>query len=309
MVQHVKSPTGLNIGLNVSRLWVRKHGSRPGFSKVEHLHLLEVGLEKLWGEQSTSGVMSLRWTFSTWHRMKERHILKTFASCLQVQFEHLSLIPWSKLINLPLQTASGDLRNVVKTVAQLPRSYQKSLEVTINDRDLDIVARNLILLLVGLVVENIEEAIHSIIHLWYSALVRESDIDILHNRIRPLIQDICEKIKKKPSKTLLGKTWTFGSRSLRLVLEQSSWNRLLTFFDKPAGLTAEQAQRIRTANTLAHSRRDYRDRYMSCLTPSQRISFIKFREDGLLLPFGSLRHDFREPNPCVNEANKGSKWY
>lgn len=167
-------------------------------------------------------------------------------------------------------------------------------------------ARNLILLLVGLVVEDPEEAVHSIIHLWYSALVRESDIDILHNRIRPLIQDICEKIKNKPSTTLLGKTWTFGTRSLRLVLEQSSWNHLLTFFDKPAGLTAEQAQSIRTANTLAHSRRDYRDRYMSCITPSQRISFNKFRQDGLLLPFGFPRHDFKEPNPCVNGTNKGS---
>lgn len=195
--------------------------------------------------------------------------------------------------------ASGDLRNIVKTVAHLPSSYNNSLEVTINDRDFDIGARNLILLLVALVVDKSDEAVDCIIHLWYSALVRESDIHILQNRIRPLIEDICEKIKNKSSRTLLGKTWTFGHCSLRIVLDQSSWNRLLALFNQPTGLTAEQAQEIRATNTLAHSRRDYRDRYMSCLSPSQRISFNRFRQDGLLLPFGFPRHDFRKPNPCV----------
>ncbi|KAJ5674949.1 uncharacterized protein N7477_004883 [Penicillium maclennaniae] len=127
-----------------------------------------------------------------------------------------------------------------------------------------IVARNVFLLLIGLVVENPDEAVHSIIHLWYSALVRESNIDILHTRIRPLIQDICMKIKHKPSKILL-------------------------------------------ANTLAHSRRDRRDRYMTCLPPSERIAFHKFRQNGLLLPFGFPRHDFTEPNPPVNRIIKGLK--
>jgi hypothetical protein len=172
-----------------------------------------------------------------------------------------------------------------------------------NDRDFDIVAHNLILLLVALVVQNSDEAIDCIIHLWYSALVRESDIDILNIQIRPLNQDICEKVKNKSPNTLLGKTWTFGTRSLRIVLEQSSWNRLLSFFDKPAGLTAEKAYKIRADDTLAHSRRDYRDRYMIYLPFSQRAPFHKFRQDGLLLPFGFPRHEFKERNPCVLEAN------
>lgn len=172
-----------------------------------------------------------------------------------------------------------------------------------NDKDFDIVARNLILLLVALVVQDSDEAIDCIIHLWYSALVHKSDIDILNNQIRPLIQDICEKVKNKSPKTVLGKTWKFGTRSLRIVLEQSSWTRLLSFFDKPDGLTAEKACKIRADNTLAHSRRDYRDRYMIYLPPSQRIPFHKFRQDGLLLPFGFPRHEFTEPNPCVLRSN------
>jgi hypothetical protein len=210
---------------------------------------------------------------------------------MQIQLHEL---PTTDILS---QTASGDLRNVIKTVVRLPSSYSGSLEITINDRDFDIVARNLILLLITLIVENVDDAVDCIIHVWYSALVRQSDIDILHCRIQPLIEDVCSKIKGRASGSLLGKTWTFGQRSLRVVLEKSSWVRLLSFVDKPAGLTAEQALETRAATTLAESRRDYRDRYMCCQSPSRRVAFNKFRQDGLLLPFGFPRHEFREPNP------------
>jgi hypothetical protein len=55
---------------------------------------------------------------------------------------------------IPLPIASGDLRNIIKTVAHLPSSYNHSLKVTINDKDFNIMAHNLILLLVALVIKN-----------------------------------------------------------------------------------------------------------------------------------------------------------
>lgn len=158
-------------------------------------------------------------------------------------------------------------------------------------------ARNVVLLLIALVVKEVDQAADCIIHLWYSAFVRESDVDLLRHRIRPLIESVCDKIKDKRPESLLAKTWTFGRHSLRVVLERSSWDRLLSFVDLPPGLTADRAREIRAAITLAESRKDYRDRYMYCQSPSHRIAFNKFREDGLLLPFGSSRHEFRKPNP------------
>ncbi|KAL2022832.1 hypothetical protein VTK56DRAFT_4363 [Thermocarpiscus australiensis] len=196
-----------------------------------------------------------------------------------------------------LFAASGDLRNVVKTIAQLTDSYSGSVEVTMNDRDLDVVARNAIMLLVILVIGDIDEAVDCIVHVWYSALIRKSDLDILQRRIRPLIESVCEKTKGKAPSSLLAKVWTFGQRSLRLVLEKSSWDRLLSFLDVPAGLTMERAQQIRTAVTLAESRKDYRDRYLLFQSSSHRIAKQRFWEDGLLLPFGSRRNDFQVPNP------------
>ena len=153
------------------------------------------------------------------------------------------------------------------------------------------------MLLIALTVEQVNEAVDCIIHIWYSALVRGSDIDILQGRIRPLIEDVCEKIKDKTPGRLLAKTWTFNQCSLRVVLEKSSWTRLLSFVSKPLGLSAEQAHKIRAATTLADSRKDYRDRRMYSLSPLRRIAFNKFRQDGLLLPFGHSRCEFREPNP------------
>ena len=193
--------------------------------------------------------------------------------------------------------ASGDLRHVVKTIAQISSSYDQSIDVAINDRDLDIVARNAIMLLVALVVDNIDEAVDCMIHVCYSALIRKFDLDILQQRIRPLIESICDKIKDKAPNARLGKTWTFGQRSLRLVLEKRSWDRFLHFMDVPRGLTEERANQIRTTVTLAETRKDYRDRHLTVQSPSHRIARNRFRVDGLLLPFGSRRDEFREPNP------------
>ncbi|KAK2757688.1 hypothetical protein FQN54_004657 [Arachnomyces sp. PD_36] len=195
-----------------------------------------------------------------------------------------------------LFAASGDLRNVIKTVAGLPSTYNHPLDITINDRDPDIVVRNVILLLIAFTVENVDKAVDCILHVWYSALVRESDIEILQRHIRPLIEDVCEKIKHKKPGGLFGKTWTFGQCALRVVLEKPSWIRLLSFV-KPVDLSVEQARRVRATTTLSESRKDFRDRYRYCLPPVRRIAFTKFSHDGLLLPFGHPRDEFRKPNP------------
>ncbi|KAL5342064.1 hypothetical protein BJX70DRAFT_386470 [Aspergillus crustosus] len=178
-----------------------------------------------------------------------------------------------------LYIASGDLRNIVKTLAHLPSDYNHPIEITVNDRDLDIVARNVIILLLGLLVDDAEKAIDCMIHVWYSALIRQSDLHVIQHQIRPLIQTICEKIKDKKEDALLAQTWMFGQQSYRLVLTKVSWDRLLSFTQMPSGCV-----------TLAGSRKDYRDRQLFCQQPSHRVAFLKFREDGLLLPFGFPRN-------------------
>lgn len=98
-----------------------------------------------------------------------------------------------------------------------------------NDRDLDIFARNAIMLLVTVIIEDVDVAAERMMHILYSSLIRKSDFDNLQGRVRPLIEGVCERIREKAGDSILGKTWIFGQRSLRLVLQKASWDRLLSF--------------------------------------------------------------------------------
>jgi hypothetical protein len=167
----------------------------------------------------------------------------------------------------------------------------------INDRDLDVVARNIILLLIALVIDNEDDAVECMIHTWYSASIRSSDMAILEIRIRPLIEDVVRKISNRTSAASQRKTWTFGQNTCTVEMKKSSWTSLLRYLENIKGLTMDRAQQIRSRITLAPERVDYRDRHMLALTSARRLCMQRFREDGLLLPFGASRLGYSVPNP------------
>lgn len=168
-----------------------------------------------------------------------------------------------------------------------------------NDRDSDVVGRNAIMLLLALTEDDPTVAAENIIHLWYSAFITQSLQDDLKGKIHELVQSICTKIEGKSPDTVLGKTWTFGSRSLRLVLTKKQWFDILSSLEPPPGLTIERAREIRRNVTLADQRLDFRERRYFGQSPSLRASGQKFREDGVLLPFGTPRAAFIIPNPTL----------
>jgi len=178
----------------------------------------------------------------------------------------------------------------------MPKSYTGQCDIVVNDRDFDIVARNLILLLTALHFSP-DKAAPIMLHIWYSALIPEQMFRTLKDNILPLIQEVCTKVCEKPAKSLQSKTWRYGTRSLRLVLQKEQWDRLLSYFQVPDGLSLIQAQNVRILTTLAPERRDYVDRALYNLPPSSRVCMMKFRMDGILLPFGSSRNEFDTPNP------------
>jgi Domain of unknown function (DUF4470) len=67
--------------------------------------------------------------------------------------------------------ASGDLRNIIRTINELPSDFSGELNVLLNDREPFIVIRNIILLLLlGTVSEKVQAA-ELALHFWYSAFV------------------------------------------------------------------------------------------------------------------------------------------
>ncbi|KAF5669175.1 hypothetical protein FCIRC_9338 [Fusarium circinatum] len=165
--------------------------------------------------------------------------------------------------------ASGDLRNVVQTIAQLPQSYKQPINIILNDRDFDIVARNAIILLLALTTDNLDKAFDCIIHIWYSPSIRKSHIKLFNQRIQPLIQSICDK------------------QSVKLVLKKQA------------------AKEIRQAITFSRSRIDIHDREFLFLSPSHRVARHRFRQDSLLLPFGAQRSEHCEVNPTFFRSEDG----
>jgi hypothetical protein len=185
------------------------------------------------------------------------------------------------------------------TIARLPSDYQKTLHVTLNDWDIDVVARNTIMLLIALAVSDADIATDCMLHVWYSAQLTKSHLELLESTVCPLLQEMCSKISEKPDSALLAKTWKFGNCSLRVVLTKSAWFSVLEHLSIPAGLTSSKAQDIRVSVTLAQQRVDYLDRHLYSLPPASRMGMVKYRTDGILLPFGQSRSEFVMPNPQV----------
>ncbi|KAJ8610782.1 hypothetical protein MRB53_038333 [Persea americana] len=197
-------------------------------------------------------------------------------------------------------TASGDLRNVVKSLGSLPGGYNHRACLFVNDLDFQVVARNLVITLIGLLAEEEYRAVECMLHLWYSALIRKSDLDLLRTKVLPLFEDVNCKIQTKASGVILGKTWNFGQHNCRVELTKEKWMSMLSFVREITNLSTDQAaSEIRTAVTLAPGRKDYRDRMLFTHAPQHRLSIIRFHEDGILVPFGAKRDDFVVPNPFV----------
>jgi hypothetical protein len=170
------------------------------------------------------------------------------------------------------------------------------------------VARNTILLLLAFTIQdsttietlNTPSSIaEALIHVWYSAVIPESVLSLLQDRVKPLFTEVCSKFAKEPPTTTLSHTWEFtNGRALRLILKQEDWFRLADFLDVPQGLSFEDAVAVRRAVTSAPERLDYRDRwYFKDASPFMRIAKQKFQEDGILIPFGHPHIAFDTPNP------------
>ncbi|ROW09323.1 hypothetical protein VPNG_05867 [Cytospora leucostoma] len=145
-----------------------------------------------------------------------------------------------------LFAASGDLRNVVKTIASLPEGFSSGLKVDINDLDMDIVARNIIFLLLFYTLEDGEEAAECVLHLWYSTLIPP---------------------------------WC--------LLKLDSLKDLI----------------VRSVVMNAPQRIDHRQRKLfEQLKPSWRMCTNRFRQDGILLPFGHPRTSYTIPNPTFFQS-------
>lgn len=189
------------------------------------------------------------------------------------------------------------MRSAILSIVNLPQNYCGSLSIVLNDEDIAIVARNVIFLLVFFVEDDPFQAAEHVIHIWYSTLVTDTCYSMLLRKVKPLVQEVCDRISQRPGLANIGKTWGFGERSLRVVLTRDNWFLLLSYFDVPSGLEGASADRVRKRFTLAPERVDITEERMVLRTSSGRLGTHKFLRDGMLLPFSQSREGYAIPNP------------
>jgi hypothetical protein len=206
-----------------------------------------------------------------------------------------------------LCTASGDLRNVIKTLRSLPESFRRHIDVTVNDWEFDVVARNMItIFLVFASLDGLSSdpasygsAAEALIHVWYSAFITQTLHSSLQNKVGALLRNSCTHTTEVLHDNMVRKTWSFSrDKILSITLRADQWPHIERFLDVPTGLTRESAQKIRAAVVMSSERADYRDRWnYKDAYPSMRLAKRKFRSDGLLLPFSHPGTEFNVPNP------------
>jgi hypothetical protein len=199
-------------------------------------------------------------------------------------------------INL-LFAASGDLRNVVRSLIGLPEEYNKTCTVVINDHNSTIVVRNILLLLIAYQFEEYE-AVPMMIHLWYSAFLPKCMVEALQKTLLPRLDQVCNKIQHRSTEFIQTETIRVENKSsLRIMLSKGNWFRLKAAITVPAGLTASAANQVRQATTQGSTRADALEFELFLRRPAKRAAWKAFCEDGVLLPFGSSRDSFDTPNP------------
>lgn len=184
--------------------------------------------------------------------------------------------------------ASGDLRHVVRTLNCLPSNYSGNLEILLNDHNVPIVCRNIVILLILGTTADKAMAADIALHFWYSMFMPAE--------YRISISAIITLWMKR--------AYDQGFGSLVIPLGQNS---SLTFtITKPmciylghynsTSFSVQDIQNQYDKVRNAPSRGDYRDRMYAALRPSHRVAFRQFRRFGLVLPCGAPNAHFNAPN-------------
>lgn len=134
---------------------------------------------------------------------------------------------------------------MVKTISKLPKSFTRRIEVTLNDQEFHVVARNAIIFLFSLTALEAGAVPLSgfnfaklLIHFWYSASLPNEIITQLVSRVKPLLAEVCGTISAKAAGEIVDWTWHFSrDRSLRLALKKEDWLRLEALCEVPPDLT------------------------------------------------------------------------
>ncbi|CCL98318.1 uncharacterized protein FIBRA_00312 [Fibroporia radiculosa] len=195
--------------------------------------------------------------------------------------------------------ASGDMRDVVRTVNELPLEYTGELTILINDRNHIVLSRNLALLLLLGTLEDKRRAADIAAHFWYSAFVPE----LYHTQLQLVMRKALEFIPHHTGDVTC--TLTPTSRVEGCIGQvAASYLGLCSIIS--TAYDANDALNELSRARLVETSEDGLHRQYWPLESSHRLAYHEFRKYGLLLPFGAANAHFDHPNRLLFSLD--GKW-
>ncbi|KAI1371296.1 hypothetical protein F4677DRAFT_450561 [Hypoxylon crocopeplum] len=226
-----------------------------------------------------------------------------------LQLEQNEGIEYDRSLDL-LFAACEDLRNVMMTVIGIPADYPAKITITINDQPLNNVAR-IIIILRYLFDQNYgSRIVDDIIHFWYSACIpatmHQYMSETLLGEVEREVENQSHSLKKQDRPI----TVLWGRGKLKVTLKKSEWvNFKLHIANAVAMDDLEETQEARIDAVASPDSLDLRETFLFRQPAPCRLSFEKWRKDGMLFPFGwTIPKSFR-PNATLFCLEDGKlKW-
>lgn len=192
------------------------------------------------------------------------------------------------------------------TVSRLPKKFSGTLNIVMNDQDALVTMRNIIMLHVASTFEP-EAAASIILHLWYSVAIESEQLSLLQQALLPGYEAMRHSGAQKHLNELRRGSWKSGPVKLHALIQNKEWLDFPRYLEAQ-GMIVTNAQDIRKLTMLNPIQHDNHQRILYRQPPGWRLARQRFREDGMLLPFGASRDQFDVPNPLFFPRGNDKAW-
>ncbi|KAI5457761.1 hypothetical protein BGZ63DRAFT_433269 [Mariannaea sp. PMI_226] len=201
------------------------------------------------------------------------------------------------------------LRHLIYTVTNIPETAMPTISVTINETDTCHLARTIFTLFLltnssGDPVANAEAAVH----LWYSAKLPNALLShmevVAASPILTAMDDVQSLVDQgrlsdiDPFPIILSR----GSVSMMIDIDIHQWHEYIQYL-RPSNIKKEAADICRLVDNKKNA--PTLGAQTLRMSPSRVAGFLRWRADGLLLPYGHPRDEFDTYNPVFFNDKKG----
>jgi Domain of unknown function (DUF4470) len=186
---------------------------------------------------------------------------------------------------------TSDLRNLVRTVNSLPRSYRGQCDVLFNDADAISSNRNLLILYILLTPgPPADEAAELALHLMHSARLTS----LASTYVRRCVSSIYGDSPKSSEMTFQRTFATRGQGKLHTSQPATAIKRPMEMFFSRYDLS--KALRRRRDILLDPTTVDDRHKVLASLEPAHRLAVVHYWRTGVMAPHSLDLSEFTEPN-------------